>query len=105
MATRIIAAWYFVHQDRPSFPSVNFNAFDPFDDATNAHLDVQDDHFKLVCELGAASTVLLKNERGALPLGRKDQNIALIGSDAGLGRAGPDQFADQGGSDGVLAMG
>lgn len=29
----------------------------------------------------------------------------LIGSDAGPGRAGPNQFGDQGGLDGVLAMG
>lgn len=29
----------------------------------------------------------------------------LIGSDAGPGRAGPNQFSDQGGLDGVLAMG
>jgi hypothetical protein len=29
----------------------------------------------------------------------------LIGSDAGPGMAGPNQFSDQGGQDGVLAMG
>ncbi|KAJ3513390.1 hypothetical protein NLJ89_g2974 [Agrocybe chaxingu] len=105
MATRILAAWYFLHQDKPSFPAVNFNAFVPDDDATNFHVDVQDNHYKLVRELGAASTVLLKNVRGALPLGRKDRSIVLVGSGAGPGRAGPNQFADQGGSDGVLAMG
>jgi hypothetical protein len=45
--------------------------------------------------LGAASVVLLKNERGALPLGKKDRTITLIGSDAGPGMAGPNQFADR----------
>ena len=54
--------------------------------------------------MGAASIVLLKNERDALPL-HKPRALLLAGSDAGPGRAGPNQFADQGGSDGVLAMG
>jgi len=56
---------------------------------------VQEDHYKFVRELGAASTVLLKNERGALPLGKKDRSIVLVGSGAGPGKAGPNQFADQ----------
>jgi beta-glucosidase-like glycosyl hydrolase len=48
----------------------------------------------LVRELDAASAVLLKNEYGALPLGKKDRRIALIGSGAGPGMAGPNQFTD-----------
>lgn len=104
MATRIVAGWYLLHQDNASYPAVNFNAFHPDDEDTNEHVDVQDDHYKLVREIGAASTVLLKNENGALPL-KKPRSLVLIGSDAGPGRAGPNQFADQGGNDGVLAMG
>lgn len=104
MATRIMAAWYYLHQDNASYPNVSFNAFQPEDEATNEHIDVQDDHYKLVREIGAASTVLLKNEKGALPL-KKPRSLVLIGNDAGPGRAGPNQFADQGGSDGTLAMG
>lgn len=104
MATRIIAAWYFVHQDYPSYPHTNFNAFFPDDEATNEHIDVQDDHYELVREIGAASTVLLKNVGQALPL-KKPKSLAIIGNDAGPGRAGPNQFTDQGGSDGILAMG
>lgn len=104
MATRIMAGWYLLHQDNSSYPAVNFNAFLPDDEETNEHVDVQDDHYKLVREIGAASTVLLKNERGALPL-KKPRSLVLIGNDAGPGRAGPNQFTDQGGSDGVLAMG
>lgn len=46
MATRIIASWYFLHQDDPSYPTPNFNAFKPLDEATNERVDVQDDHFK-----------------------------------------------------------
>ena len=54
---------------------------------------MQDNHDTLVRELGAASAVLLKNEYGALPLGKKDRKIALIGSGAGPGMAGPNEFA------------
>ncbi|KAG6908119.1 hypothetical protein DXG01_006088 [Tephrocybe rancida] len=105
MATRVLAGWYFLHQDSPSFPAVNFNGNQPGDEATNEHIDVQDDHYKVVREIGAASTVLLKNERGALPL-KRPRNIFLAGSDAGPARvAGPNEFRDQGGNDGILAMG
>ena len=95
IATRILAAWYFLGQDSPTYPPTNFNAFSPDDDATNEHIDVQANHDTLVRELGAASAVLLKNERGALPLGKRDRTIALIGSGAGPGIAGPNEFVDR----------
>lgn len=82
-------------QDSASYPEVSFNAFNPDDDQTNLHIDVQDDHFQLVRTLGSASAVLLKNERGVLPLGKKDRSIVLIGSGAGPGKAGPNEFSDQ----------
>jgi len=90
---------------------VSFDAFKPDSETTNAHIDVQDDHYKLVRTLGAASTVLLKNRNGALPLGKHEGKVAerslvLIGSGAGPGRMGPNEFADQGGViSGALAMG
>jgi beta-glucosidase len=61
--------------------------------------------------MGAASTVLLKNKNCALPLGKHDgkaaeRSLVLIGSDAGPGRMGPNEFSDQGGViTGTLAMG
>ncbi|CAE6511818.1 unnamed protein product [Rhizoctonia solani] len=102
MAERIVAAWYLVGQDK-NYPAVNFDGFrlqDPF----NQHVDVQADHYKLVREMGAASTVLLKNVNGSLPL-KKPITMALIGSDAGPSRRGPNGYADRGGLDGTLAMG
>ena len=57
---------------------MNFNAFDITDPATNEHVDVQADHFKIVRESGAAGTVLLKNVAGALPL-RTPKSVAVIG--------------------------
>ncbi|KAJ3711748.1 glycoside hydrolase family 3 protein [Lentinula raphanica] len=104
MATRILASWYFLHQDVPAYPKTNFNAFLPGDLATNFHVDVQDDHDQLVREMGAASTVLLKNANGALPLTGRERNLFMAGSDAGPADIGPNKFADQGGQTGILAM-
>ncbi|KAI9457434.1 beta-glucosidase [Lactarius psammicola] len=88
-----------------AYPHTNFNAFHPLDEATNEHIDVQDDHGTVVHEVGTASTVLLKNVNGALPL-KKPRKLVLIGSDAGPAHlAGPNGFSDQGGVDGILAMG
>ncbi|KAI0034487.1 beta-glucosidase [Vararia minispora EC-137] len=103
MAERILAAWYLLGQDK-NYPAPNFNAFNPLDDATNKHIDVQDDHYKVVREIGDASIVLLKNN-GALPL-NKPRSLAIIGSDAGPAKlTGPNVAGDQGGVDGILAMG
>lgn len=93
-ATRILAGWYYLHQDAPGFPKTNFDAFRPDNEDTNDRVDVQDDHYKIVREIGAASTVLLKNVHNALPL-KKPRTIVLIGSDAGPGKIGPNQFSDQ----------
>ncbi|KAG2752813.1 glycoside hydrolase family 3 protein [Suillus brevipes Sb2] len=103
MATRIIAGWYFLHQDE-AYTVTNFNAFNRNDEVNNKHLNVQADHCKPVREISATGTVLLKNTNGALSL-NKLSNIVLIGSDAGPGTFGPNEFSDQGGSDGILAMG
>ncbi|KAH9988723.1 glycoside hydrolase superfamily [Russula vinacea] len=61
MATRILASWYFLGQDSPDYPKTNFNALFPLDEATNEHVDVQDNHGELVREIGTSSIVLLKN--------------------------------------------
>lgn len=82
---------------------VNFNAFFPLDEATNEHVDVQDDHYKIVREIGAAGAVLLKNN-GALPL-NKPRSVVIVGNDAGPAIMGPNGFGDRGGDDGILAMG
>ncbi|KAI0364024.1 glycoside hydrolase [Pilatotrama ljubarskyi] len=103
MAERIVAAWYLLGQDQ-NYPEVSFNAFAMNDPATNAHVDVQDDHYKVVREIGAAGTVLLKNVGGALPL-KKPRSIAVIGNDSAPSLRGPNGYSDRGGDDGVLAMG
>jgi len=74
------------------------------DDTRNKHIDVQDDHWKVVREIATASIVLLKNTGDALPL-KKPRSIAVIGSDATPPMHGPNGFSDRAGSDGILAMG
>jgi beta-glucosidase len=66
MATRILASWYLLGQDSPNYPTTNFNAFFPLDEVTNEHIDVQDDHGKLVRDIDTSSIVLLKNVDEAL---------------------------------------
>ncbi|KAK7047548.1 hypothetical protein VNI00_006315 [Paramarasmius palmivorus] len=104
MSTRILAAYFFLHQDSPSYPAVNFNGNNPLDESTNEHVDVQEDHWRNVRDVGRASVVLLKNEGGVLPL-KKPRTLFLAGSDAGPGRIGPNPFRDQNGNDGILGMG
>ena len=105
MATRILAGWYLLGQDSPSYPHTNFNSFYPWDEATSKHINVQDDHYILVREIGTASIVLLKNVGSTLPL-KKPRTLVVIGSDAGPSlTAGPNAFNAQTGVDGILAMG
>ncbi|KAI0094594.1 glycoside hydrolase family 3 protein [Irpex rosettiformis] len=102
MATRILAAWYLLGQDQ-DFPTVNFNSKDA-NSNINKHVNVQGNHASLIRTIGAASTVLLKNERNALPL-RAPKSVAVIGSGAGANPDGPNGCSDRSCNKGVLAMG
>ncbi|KAI0789313.1 beta-glucosidase [Abortiporus biennis] len=103
MATRILAAWYLLGQDQ-DYPPTNFNYFQMLDQATNLHVDVQDDHASIVREIGAGSAILLKNVNHTLPL-EKPRSVVVVGNSGGPGSRGPNGFTDRGGDDGVLAMG
>ncbi|KAK0473186.1 beta-glucosidase [Armillaria novae-zelandiae] len=102
MATRILAAWYLLGQDS-GYPSVNFNAWNN-NAAGNSHVNVQSDHKNTIRAIGQASTVLLKNSQGTLPLSAP-RTLAIIGSGARNSTLGPNGYSDRGGNDGVLAMG
>ncbi|KAG1222107.1 hypothetical protein G6F35_005524 [Rhizopus arrhizus] len=100
MATRIVATWYRFRQDE-NYPETKVDSFD----LENApYVNVQADHYKLVREMGAASTVLLKNN-GILPLKNSVKNIAFIGSDAAVDPNGLNVCEDQSCDNGTLAIG
>jgi beta-glucosidase len=102
MAMRIVASWYKMRQDE-NYPKTTLDSFH-LDKAP--YVNVQADHGKLVRELGAASNVLLKNTKGALPINpKKVKKIAVIGSDAGPDPNGLNSCEDHGCSSGTLAQG
>ncbi|KAF8326104.1 glycoside hydrolase superfamily [Cantharellus anzutake] len=85
MATRILAAYYVQGQDSGDYPS--------------------GDHKKLIRSMGAASTVLLKNDGSQLPLGNSVRSIAVVGSDAGPNPEGPNSCLGRRCNVGILALG
>ena len=116
MATRIIAAWYYVGRDNGSTP-INFSSwsYDTYGyehyaakegfGLINDHIDVRGEHGNLIRQIGAASTVLLKNTNGTLPLTGKEGFVAVFGEDAGSNQHGPNGCPDRGCDNGTLAMG
>ncbi|WWC58680.1 uncharacterized protein I303_101224 [Kwoniella dejecticola CBS 10117] len=103
MAQRIMASYFLLGQDQ-GYPEVNFDSARPRAEANNSHVDVRDDHWKVIQHIGAASTVLLKNVNNTLPL-KSPRSMTLIGSDLGPSYKGPNGYSDRGGDEGTLAMG
>ncbi|KAL8903404.1 MAG: hypothetical protein Q9207_003950 [Kuettlingeria erythrocarpa] len=116
MATRIVAAWYYVGRDQSQVP-VNFDSWttDTFGfrhffaeedyGLINEHVDVRDEHAPLIRQIASASTVLLKNKNNALPLTGNEKFTAAFGSDAASNPYGPNGCPDRGCDNGTLAMG
>ncbi|KAF5382907.1 hypothetical protein D9757_006328 [Collybiopsis confluens] len=102
LAVRVLAAWYLVGQDS-GYPAPNFDAWN-LNAPVNTHVNVQANHKDLIREIDRASTVLLKNVGGVLPL-NKPSTIGIIGNGAGNSSRGPNGYSDRSGDDGVLAMG
>ena len=115
MATRIIAGWYYVGRDHSAVP-INFDSWtlDTFGNEhfyagtgyglINKHVDVRDEHATLIRQIGAASTVLLKNTNNTLPLTGREKFTAVFGSDAGDNIDGPNGCSDRGCDNGTLGM-
>jgi beta-glucosidase-like glycosyl hydrolase len=134
MATRVVATWYQMGQDKwtatkggPNFSSWTkkkmgkLHQGSPDDDATgvvNKFVDAQgkgkDAHKIIARQVAAEGIVLVKNENNTLPLLRdggdsiKDgdwkYHVAVYGEDAGPGQ-GPNACADRGCNQGTLASG
>jgi beta-glucosidase len=117
MAVRILASWYYVEGDTktkpPNFSSWTLDTFGPTHYYVgpewgygwiNEHAYVRREHGALIRQLGAASTVLLKNN-GVLPLTGRDKLTAVFGEDAAANPNGPNGCANRGCDQGTLAIG
>lgn len=112
MAMRIMAAWFKVGgtiENGPiTFSSWSQETFDYIHPnakkgpaQVNFHTDVRKDHGRLIREVAAKGTVLLKNT-GSLPLTEKTKFLAVIGEDAGPNLAGPNGCDNRGCNNGTL---
>ncbi len=99
MATRILAAWYFVGQDA-GYPATSFSSWN----GGGGGPDVQGTHKTVARAIARDGIVLLKNTGNALPL-NKPASLAIIGSDAIVNPAGANACVDRGCNTGTLAMG
>lgn len=116
MATRIMAAFYRIRGQNPAI-TPNFHSWakgtygfqhDLAQEGytlVNQHVDVRKEHGNLIRQIGAASTVLLKNTKNVLPLNGRNRMTAVFGEDAGNNREGPNGCGDRGCNHGTLAMG
>jgi beta-glucosidase len=88
MATRILAPWYYLHQHTAYPPPAMYTN-------TERHfpVDVQADHARLIKEIGAAGTVLVKNVNNTLPF-KKPRFLCVYGYGAAL-KASPWQNRDR----------
>ena len=99
MVRRILAAWYFVHQDQ-GYPATSFSSWNGGGGGPN----VQGTHNVVARAIARDGIVLLKNTANALPL-KKPASLALVGQDAIVNPAGPNACTDRGCDTGTLAMG
>ena len=118
MVVRILSSWYYVGGDQTR-KEINFNSWtlDTFGSVhayagpeygygqVNEHVDVRGEHSRVIRQIGAASTILLKNVNGTLPLTAKEKLTAVFGEDAGPNPWGPNGCADRGCYQGTNAMG
>ena len=105
MAIRILAAWYKVGQDDDQFPPISF---DSFSNQSFSNQSVRENHNEHIRIIGAASSVLLKNARNTLPLGKSNIKLAVLGSDAGPGDSTSNdevRCKNHACSDGTIALG
>ena len=99
MATRILAAWYFVGQDS-GYPTVT--GWTSWNGGTGGP-NVQGTHSTIVRAIARDGIVLLKNSNNALPL-KKPASLALIGQDAIVNPSGANACTDRDCDTGTLAM-
>lgn len=105
MAVRIMAAYFKLGQDK-NFPEVDIHRPVFADYIDQPSDNAASHHAQLIREMGAASTVLLKNEKKTLPLRPKEVGkLGIFGSDAGRNPDGPNACEDRACFIGTNAMG
>ncbi|KAJ7336795.1 glycoside hydrolase superfamily [Mycena albidolilacea] len=116
MVVRTFAAHYKLGQDR-GYPEISLEGtvkcvcarISPYIKSSltfGIFSSVQADHYKLIRQIGAASTIILKNTNKVLPLAVKNiKRIAIVGFDAGPNPDGANGCSDRGCSQGTMVMG
>lgn len=116
MAVRIMAGFYYVdlpiERDPINFSSWTTDTYGWAHDCSsqgawgqvNDHVNVQGNHSALIRDIGARSTVLLKNTDNVLPLAGSELLTAVFGEDAGPNLRGPNACSDRGCDNGTLGM-
>lgn len=116
MATRIVAAWYQMGQDK-DYPPPNFSSntadatgllypgalFSP-SGVVNQYVDVQGDHAVVARQVATDAITMLKNNGSLLPLSASSP-LAVFGTDAAVNPSGPNACADRACNTGTLGMG
>jgi hypothetical protein len=116
MATRIVAAWYKMGQDkdhpRPNFSSNTRNrdgllypaaVFSPTGQV-NWFVNVQEDHNLVAPQVAQDAITLLKNTDGFLPLSNASK-LTVFGTDAQVNSNGPNACLNRACNTGTLGMG
>ncbi|KAI0593086.1 glycoside hydrolase family 3 protein [Biscogniauxia sp. FL1348] len=118
MATRVVAAWYQMGQDR-DYPPPNFSSntadregplypgalFSPTG-VVNQYVNVQADHWKVAKAVAQEAVTLLKNEGGLLPLSAAaPPPLSVFGTDAQADPQGVNSCTDKSCNRGLLGMG
>jgi hypothetical protein len=116
MATRIVAAWYQLGQDK-DYPPPNFSAnthdrtgllypaavLSPIG-VVNEYVNVQADHYKIARQVAQDAITLLKNEDSLLPL-TTARKLSVFGTDAQANPDGPNACGNRACNKGTLGMG
>lgn len=116
MATRIVAAWYQMGQDK-DYPTPNFSSntadregllypaalFSP-KGQVNWYVNVQADHYKVARQVAQDAITLLKNEDNILPL-KNSSSFKVFGTDAAVNPDGANACTDRNCNKGTLGMG
>ncbi|KAL1876892.1 hypothetical protein VTK73DRAFT_9045 [Phialemonium thermophilum] len=116
MATRVVAAWYQMGQDK-DYPPPNFSSnthdrvgflypaalLSPIG-VVNQYVNVQANHYKIARQVAQDAITLVKNDGSLLPLSNSS-SLKIFGTDAAVNPDGPNACAFRSCNKGTLGMG